>query len=171
MNISNSLPDSLELLGSGIASSGRISAMLEGVLMFRDFEWEQIQSLSHYVQIYRAAPGTVLFREGKKGDYMCVVLEGRLEIRKENTQGESKIVAKALPGRSLGEMAMVDGEPRSATAVVVEPTVLAVITQENFSSMLRDKPALAGKMLLRIAQLLSQRLRQTSGILVDYLEG
>ncbi|MDP1997148.1 MAG: hypothetical protein Q8J90_08100, partial [Gallionella sp.] len=64
-----------------------------------------------------------------------------------------------------------DGEPRSATAVVIETSTLAVLTQENFLLIMRDKPALSAKLLLKIAQLLSQRLRLTSGILVDYLEG
>jgi CRP-like cAMP-binding protein len=169
--MSNLLPTrDLELLGSGIASSDRISALLENALMFRDLEWNQIQTLSNYLQLYRANPGAVLFREGEKGDFMCVVLEGKLDIRKENTQGEEKTVTTVMPGRSLGEMAMVDGEPRSATAVVMAPATLAVLTYDNFQLMLRDKPALAGKMLQKIAQLLSQRLRQTSGMLVDYLE-
>ena len=71
---------------------------------------------------------------------------------------------------SLGEMTIVDGEPRSATAVAVASSTLAVLTQENFLLIMRDKPALSAKLLLKIAQLLSQRLRLTSGILVDYLE-
>ncbi|HXU92121.1 MAG TPA: cyclic nucleotide-binding domain-containing protein [Gallionella sp.] len=166
----SNFPPNLELLGSGIAASGRISAMLENAHMFRDFEWNQIQTLSGYIQLYRAQPNTILFREGEKGDFMCVVLEGKLDIRKESQDGITKTVTTVMPGRTLGEMAMVDGEPRSATAVMVEPTVLAVLTQESFLNMLRDKPALAAKMLHKIAQLLSQRLRQTSGMLVDYLE-
>lgn len=144
--------------------------MLDGVQMLRDFEWAQIEALSGYLQLYRAVPGTVVFREGDKGDFMCIVLEGKLEIRKEDNQGADKIVATVLPGRSLGEMTMVDGEARSATAIVVEPATLAVLSQENFLKITRDKPVLAVKMLLKIAQLLSQRLRHTSGILVDYLE-
>lgn len=168
--MSQSSFDSLEILGSGIASSSRISALLESAQMFRDFEWAQISALSAYIQLYHASPDTVLFHEGEKGDFMCVVLEGKLEIKKENHQGVVKTVATALPGRSLGEMAMVDGEPRSATAVVMTPTTLAVLTHENFLLIMRDKPALAIKILLKISQLLSQRLRQTSGILVDYLE-
>lgn len=170
MDISKPSLASLEILGSGIASSDRISALLESAQMFRDFEWAQISALSSYIQLYRAKPGSILFREGEKGDFMCVVLEGKLEIRKENHQGVAKTVSTALPGRSLGEMAMVDGEPRSATAVVIEPTMLAVLTHENFQLIMRDKPALATKILMKIAQLLSQRLRQTSGILVDFLE-
>lgn len=161
---------SLEILGSGIASSDRIVAMLENAQMLRDFEWTQINALAAYVQLYRAAPGAVLFREGDRGDFMCIVLEGKLEVHKEDNQHIDKTVTTIFPGRSLGEMTIVDGEPRSATAVAIEPTTVAVLTQENFLLIMRDKPALSAKLLLKIARLLSQRLRLTSGILVDYLE-
>ena len=161
---------SLEILGSGIASSDRIAAMLENAQMLRDFEWAQINALAAYVQLYRAAPGAVLFREGDRGDFMCIVLEGKLEVHKEDNRRIDKTVTTIFPGRSLGEMTIVDGEPRSATAVAIEPTTVAVLTQENFLLIMRDKPALSAKLLLKIARLLSQRLRLTSGILVDYLE-
>jgi len=155
---------------SGKASSDRIAAMLENARMFKELEWSQIVALSEYVQLYRAAPGAVLFREGDKGDFMCIVLEGKLEVHKEDNRHVDKTVATVFSGRSLGEMTIVDGEPRSATAVAVAPSTLAVLTQENFLLIMRDKPALSAKLLLKIAQLLSQRLRLASGILVDYLE-
>lgn len=162
---------SLEILGSGIASSDRIAAMLENAQMLRDFEWAQIKALAAYVQLYRAAPGAILFREGDRGDFMCIVLEGKLEVRKEDNRHIDRTVTTVFSGRSLGEMTIVDGEPRSATAVAIETSTLVVLTQENFLQIMRDKPALSAKLLLKIAQLLSQRLRLASGILVDYLEG
>jgi len=155
---------------SGAASSDRIAAMLENVQMFKDLEWAQIKALSEYMQIYRAPPKAVLFREGDQGDFMCVLLEGKLDVHKEDNQHVDKTVTTILPGRSLGEMTIVDGEPRSATAVAVVTSVLAVLTQENFMQIMHDKPALSAKLLFKIAQLISQRLRLTSGILVDYLE-
>ena len=164
------LPEHRRHPHSGAASSDRIAALLENAQMFKGLEWPQIEMLSGYIQVYRAAPGAILFREGDRGDFMCIVLEGKLEIRKKDQRNVDKTVATALPGRSLGEMTIVDGEPRSATAVAVSPSLLAVLTQENFLQIMRDKPALSAKLLLKIAQLLSQRLRLTSGILVDYLE-
>ncbi len=101
---------------------------------------------------------------------MCIVLEGRLEVRKEDAQHVYKTVSTVTRGRSLGEMTMVDGEPRSATAVAVEESVLAVLTQDNFKLIVQDRPALAVKLMFEIARLISQRLRLTSGILVDYLD-
>lgn len=170
VNDTRSSLDGLEILGSGIATSDRIATMLEGAHMLKDLDWPQVVSLASYIQLYRATPGTVLFREGERGDFMCIVLEGKLEIHKEDNQRVEKTVSTVLPGRSLGEMTIVDGEPRSATAVVVQTSMLAVLSQKNFKRIMEEKPALSAKLLLEIARLLSQRLRLTSGILVDYLE-
>lgn len=170
LNKQNSSLDSLEPIGASTISVDDMRTMLDGVLMFRDFEWKQIENLSGYIQLYRANPGIVLFREGDQSDFMCVVLQGRLDIRKQDAQQVDKTVATVAAGRSLGEMAMVDNEVRSASAVVMEPALFAVLTRQKFMLIMQDKPVLAAKLLLKIAQLISQRLRHTSGVLVDYLE-
>jgi CRP/FNR family cyclic AMP-dependent transcriptional regulator len=162
--------DLLEPLGAGVISPGELRTMLDSAQMLRNFEWSQIEALSAYIQLYRAEPDVVLFHEGDQGSFMCIVLQGRLDIRKQDAQHDDKTVATVHAGRSLGEMAMVDNEPRSATAVVRESALLAVLTQESFVAITRDKPALAVKLLLKVAQLISQRLRHASGILIDYLD-
>ncbi len=162
--------DGLVILGVDAISAGEIHALLDAAQMFRDFDWPQIEAFSAYIQVCRAKPGCVLFREGDQSDFMCVVLQGSLAIRKQSLRQQERTVANVHAGRSLGEMAMVDNEVRSATVVVMEPTVLAVLTRANFIRITQEKPALALQLLLKIAQLISQRLRQTSGVLVDYLE-
>jgi CRP-like cAMP-binding protein len=169
MNQQKSTLAALEPLGANVISINDLRTMLDSAQMFRDFDWSQIEALSAYIQLYRATPGTVLFREGDRGDFMCIVLKGKLDISKQDTQSVDRSVATVYAGRSLGEMVLVDSEARSATAIVIESAVLAVLTQEDFQLITRDKPALAVKLLLKIAQLISQRLRHTSGILVDYL--
>lgn len=159
----------LEPIGAKSHTARQVAAMLDDALMFKGFDWAHLEALSGYIQLYRALPGVELFHEGDQGDFMCIVLEGKLEIHKEDKAGIDKTVVSVQAGRGLGEMSMVDGEPRSATVIVVEPAVLAVLTQESFALITRDKPALAVKILSKIAQLLSQRLRYTSGVLVDYL--
>lgn len=170
MTTQNTLFADLQPLGASEISLDEMRTLLDGAQMFRDFEWAQIETLSTYLQLYRAASGAVLFREGGRGDFMCVVLQGKLDIRKQDSQHVDKSVATVYAGRSLGEMVMVDNEARSASAVIVEPALLAVLTKEKFALICQDKPVLAMKLLQKIAQLLSQRLRHTSGILVDYLD-
>lgn len=162
--------DRLDKVGADTISMDEQSAMLESTAMLKDFEWKQIETLSGYFHLYRAPAGTVLFREGDRSDFMCLVLQGKVEVSKEDAHHDSKTVAVVAAGRSLGEMAMVDHEPRSATARVTEEALLAVLTQQGFAALTRDKPTLAVQLLLKVAQLISQRLRHASGVLVDYLE-
>ncbi len=144
--------------------------MIGTTQMFGDFEWHDIETLSDYMQAYEAGKGTVLFREGEDGDFLCLIVEGKVDIVKEDVNRKAKIIAAIGPGKTLGEMAIIDGESRSATAIVSEPVVLTVLTQANFQRIVSEKPALATKILLKLARLLSQRLRRASGLLVDRMQ-
>ena len=166
----NDMLASLKLIGTGKAFQEDLCSMIETTQMFRDFEWHDIEALSGYMQAYEASDGTTLFREGEKGTYMCLIIEGKVDVYKEDHNDRKKIVATIGSGKTLGEMAIIDGEPRSATAIVAEPTTLTILTETNFLRIVSEKPTLATKILLKVARLLSQRLRQTSGQLVDYLD-
>lgn len=165
----NDMLDSLKLLGTGKAFQDELCSMIATTQMFRDFEWHDIEALSGYMQAYEASSGSTLFREGEKGTYLCLIIKGKVDIYKADHNDRKKIVATIGSGKTLGEMAIIDGEPRSATAIVAEPTTLTILTEASFLRIVSEKPTLATKILLKMARLLSQRLRQTSGRLVDYL--
>ena len=100
---------------------------------------------------------------------MGLIVEGLAEVRKKNCENEAVKVAAEGVGRLLGEMALVDGEPRSATARFVKAGLILLLTKENFERILKEHPHLGVSILLRICRLLSQRLRRTTGILSDFL--
>jgi CRP-like cAMP-binding protein len=70
---------------------------------------------------------------------------------------------------TLGEMSMIDGEPRFATCMAIEPTTVAVLTRDDMRRIIEDAPRLGTKILLNLMTLLSQRLRRTSAKLLDLL--
>ena len=101
--------------------------------------------------------GTVLFEEGQPGDYMYVVQSGEIEIRR--SVGETERVLAVLPsGEFFGEMAILNGRPRSATAVVRTKARLIVIEGKTFEAMLRARPEIA----LRIIKSLASRLESAN---------
>jgi CRP-like cAMP-binding protein len=102
-------------------------------------------------------PGTVLFEEGQPGDYMYVVQSGEVEIRRQ--VGETERVLAVLPaGEFFGEMAILNGRPRSATAVVRSAARLIVIEGKTFEAMLRARPEIA----MRIIKSLATRLENAN---------
>ena len=103
------------------------------------------------------APGSVLFEEGQPGDYMYVVQAGEVEIRRQVGETE-RVLAVLTPGDFLGEMAILNARPRSATAVVRTPARLLVIEGKTFEAMLRARPEIA----LRIIKTLAIRLESAN---------
>lgn len=171
MTKSGSVFNQLEQLGSGTSFESRIGDMLERVDMFRDFSRQDIDRLAGYMQAFRAQPGARLLREGDREAYMFILAEGKLDILKQHADGgEPKKIATVRAGKTIGEMSIIDGLPHSATVVAIEPATLLLLTKRNFDALTEQDPALGVKLLRRLAQLMSLRLRQTSGVLIDYLK-
>jgi len=156
--------DGLMLMGVGESFHEELCSMLESALIFRDFERNDIESLAKYAGAYKAKKGTKIFKEGDRGCFMCVLVVGRIEISKEH-----KEISIIREGKTMGEMSIVDGMPYSATATAVEESELVYITKINFDKFVATHPAAAVMLYHQIARLMSLRLRQTTGILCDYL--
>ncbi|MBA2541467.1 MAG: Crp/Fnr family transcriptional regulator [Deltaproteobacteria bacterium] len=101
--------------------------------------------------------GAVLFEEGQPGDYMYVVQSGEIEIRRQVGEHE-RVLAVLPPGEFFGEMAILNGRPRSATAVCRSECRLLVIEGKTFEAMLRARPEIA----LRIIKSLANRLENAN---------
>jgi CRP-like cAMP-binding protein len=160
----------LVLIGEGESFKDELCSMLERVQLFRDFSRDDIQTIAGYARAYEVKQGEIIFREGEKGQYMCLIVEGKIGVLKESDNRERKTIATIRPGKTMGEMSMLDELPHSATAVANEDVKLVMITRMNFEKLVDAHPALGVKILKKIARLMSLRLRQTTGILLDYLE-
>src|SRR5437660_1031102 len=102
---------------------------------------EMVSSVEHLVR--RHPSGTVLFREGDRGQTMYVIRSGRVNISKRI--GDSEITLAVLgPGEFFGEMALLEGLPRSAGATVVEEALLIEVEQGAFATVVRRNSEIAG---------------------------
>lgn len=164
--------DKLEMIGSGTSFITEIGDMLERADMFRNMTRDEIDVLARYVQAYNAPVGAEVLIEGDRESCMFVVAEGKLDILKQTdeTSGVKKKIATVRSGKTIGEMSLLDGLPHSATAVVVDPTVLLSVTKSGFDRLLKEQPEVALSVVHKMATLMSLRLRQTSGVLIDHLK-
>lgn len=160
---------SLRLLGGGSSFRPELLEMMERIEFLADMKWREVELLAGYMQAYEAHPGCIVFREGESGSYMGLLVRGRIQIRKETGDAHDTVVSIEGRGRLIGEMALIDGEPRSATCEVTEQATLLLLTRDNFTRLAEEHPQLAYKLLLRISKLISRRLRLTSGRLIDHL--
>jgi len=162
------LLDDIETLGDGTAFAAQIFALVGRSQFFAEFSREDVSLLAGYMQIYRAKPRQMIIREGNIGDYMLLVIEGEIDIYKTDPLGEQQHMTAVAAGRTLGEMSMIDGEPRFATCTAVGTAIFAALSRDNMVRIVMDKPSLGAKILIKLVTMLSQRLRQTSAQLLRY---
>ncbi len=163
------LLDSFENLGSGTAFADQIFSLVGRSQFFAEFNRDDIALLGAYMRIYHAQPGQTIIREDDIGDYMLLIIRGEVDIYKKNLLGAQQHMTSVTAGMTLGEMSMIDGEPRFATCVAVKETTFGVLTRDAMVKIILDKPSLGAKILIKLVTMLSQRLRQTSAKLLQYM--
>lgn len=149
----------------------RMRAVMDHIRLFEDFEAHEIERLAQYMSCYLAPAGTEIIREGAAGDFMLLIIEGSVEIVKLDASGLPARIATAGPGKTLGEMSLVDGEPRFASCIALADTLFAVLDRDNLSRIIADDPRIGVKILMELLMLLNQRLRNVSTELVKLVGG
>jgi len=162
--------ETLEDLGEGSAYAGAIFGLVGRSQFFAEFTREDIDVLASYMHIYKAKPQNTILQEGETGDYMLMLIDGEVDIFKTNLLGGQQYLTSVKAGATLGEMSMIDGAPRFATCIALRNSTLGVLTRDNMGRIIHDKPQLGSKILIKLVTLLSQRLRQTSAQLLQYLK-
>ncbi len=107
----------------------------------------------------------IIFREGEPGKHMYVILEGEVEIRKKTGEKSSRTMITLKKGDIFGEMAVVEGKGRSATAIAASDCRLLRLDQEAFYDLVQKNPDFAVKMI----KTLSSRLRSADTLIEEVM--
>lgn len=160
----------LESLGDATQFAPQMHALIPKCPLLENFSQPEVLLLAHFMETYRAAPGAEIIHEGHGGDFMLMLLEGRIEVHKRDRWNSPQLLASVESGRTLGEMSMIDGEPRFATCIAVEPCLIAVLDRESLARIIVEQPLLGAKILMELVLMLSHRLRATSQRLLGLLD-
>jgi len=131
------------------------------VPLFESLDDEAAGELCRLLESVDCQAGTPLFRAGDQGDAMYLIERGKVRISVQATDGQELTLTELGRGDFFGEMALLDGQRRSANAVVAEEGRLAVLSREHFLSFMRRNPNVALEMLTALAN----RLRHTDELL------
>jgi len=160
----------LEFLGDALRFANQIHALIPKCALLENFSSEEVRLLAHFMGVYRAEPAIEIIREGDGGDFMLMIVEGRVEVRKRDRWNTPQLIAAVEAGQTLGEMSMIDGEPRFATCVATEPVLIAVLHRESLARIIIEQPMLGAKILMELVLILSQRLRATGDRLLGLMD-
>jgi CRP-like cAMP-binding protein len=134
--------------------------LLKTVDLFQDIPGELLSQVSQISKAKNYDKGETIFKDGDVGDSMFIVLEGRVSI----TKGDKEI-ALLEKGASLGEMALLDNENRSANALAKEDSVLLKINQDVFYELMESN----ADIMKQIIKLLTSRIRKANAKLELHL--
>ena len=162
-------PESSPLGDRNDEESEPIFDMLLGLPIFQGLEADELKTLEPYFKVMDLGEGEILFREGSTGNYVCFLVSGVLDVLKRVEPGEEVVLTTLREGRSIGEMAIIDEFPRSATVKARTPATLVILTREDFEQISTERTAVGFEILKGLARLLSMNLRKTSARLADYM--
>ena len=143
--MANPLDNTLILIGEGETFGEELCRMIEGAQMFDDFMRAEIKIVSKYSRAYEVEKGVSVFKEGQKGSFMCLLIDGRIDIFKQCDERESKKITTIRPGKTMGEMSLLDDLPHSATTIATEKSTLVLITKNNFDRLLEEHKITSAK--------------------------
>jgi CRP/FNR family transcriptional regulator, cyclic AMP receptor protein len=126
---------------------------------------DELKELARLGTTVRYPSGRTLFERGDPGDSLMVVLDGRVKISSLSAEGREVVLNFIDPGQVLGEIALLDGKPRTAGATTLEPTELFVLKRQAVLGFLEEQPLVA----IRLIGVLCQKLRRTTQMLEDKL--
>jgi CRP/FNR family transcriptional regulator, cyclic AMP receptor protein len=130
--------------------------------IFRDLDNNELETVCKYFFVKKVDKGFFLFAEGMPGELLYIILSGQVEIIKKTTDNKKIVLAEMGPNDIIGEMSLIDSEPRSATCRASENSVMLGITKKSFIEMLDANPRIAAKMLMNLLRIMSRRLRATT---------
>ena len=147
--------------------------LMEHSPLLQDLTREEVDAIGRLMVHVRAQPGQMMIVEGSADDWMMLLLRGTVDVGKRlgleaerEERGDNTRLAVLRTGAALGEMSMFDGEPRYASCWALSEVEAAVMDRATVVRLIQARPDLGAKLLVKLMQLLAQRLRNTSNQLV-----
>jgi len=142
--------------------NGDLHDLLKRIPLFADLRRGELREIERLVHRRRYQDGEVVFWEDEPGVGMYIVQRGEVGIFKDYGKPEQQELARLQPGDFFGEMALLEGDCRSATAVAAGETQLFGLIHPDLFDLFARKPHLGVKLLTVLANIMAQRLRKTN---------
>jgi signal transduction histidine kinase len=149
-------------MSSGL--SAKVFDQLAHNRLFEGIESNVLEQIRPEVDVLKLKPGEIVFQEGDPGDSLYLVGEGSVKISKEGLGGREEVLGYIQTGSFFGEMALLDGKPRSAMATAAEPTLLGAVKEETLQHLLEVAPS---RLHMNFLRSVSERLRSVNSHFIN----
>ena len=141
------------------------AALISAIPLFENLNTRIINSLADKVSEHSFVSGELLVGQGQQGDRAYIIVSGSVKVYRISEEGEEIHLAMLGPNEIVGELALIDSEPRSAYAQAIQPTHTLILTQKDFSRILSAHPQMA----INLLKTLSRRIRALNEQMEDIL--
>jgi CRP-like cAMP-binding protein len=129
-----------------VTSRRELTDLLGAVSLFSRCSKRERATVARHMETAKLPADTPLVEQGEEGDALFVIIDGAAAVRKGD-----QLVANVGPGAYFGELALLDGEPRSATVIATEDVTVAVLGVRMFRTLLREFPEMTFELLAGLA--------------------
>ena len=139
------------------------SAQLSKICLFKGLPQPSLRALSQRLRVLHYRPGSIIFNKDDPGQTCFLIVEGLIRIYVTSEDGQEVVLVILKSGEVFGELSLLDGAPRSASAVAMEPTEVLALNRDDFMDFVKEQPHTALAML----EVLSGRLRRADNVIAD----
>jgi CRP-like cAMP-binding protein len=141
------------------------AALLSAHPLFRELGREVHNRICNYATMRDVARGKTIFMKGDVGTGLFAVCSGTVEVVVPSTEGKDAVISLIKEGEIFGEIALLDGRPRTADALAFTDCILMVIERRDFLSLLHAQP----KIMMKLLEILCARVRRTTDQVEDLM--
>ena len=134
-----------------------IVEMLQKTPLWSGLTEKELKVIARSFKELKYESGQVIVRKGEPGVGFYLIVDGTVEVR-----SDGRVLSKLGPGQFFGEMALLDGQPRSADVVALEPSRCLAMTSWSFNAIISEHPKMALKMLQEFARRLRMNAQNLS---------
>ncbi len=165
------LPAERQAVVDGSSSAHAAAELLRAPTALMQLSETEALTVVGFMRPRRFKAGTTIIRQGEADNtgFMVLVLGGEITVERLQASRTEPVTLSVLgPGSLIGEMALVDGEARSASCTASTDVTCAVLTREALETLIAEQPATAAKLMTAIAGRLAERLRESGQKLQVY---
>jgi CRP/FNR family transcriptional regulator, cyclic AMP receptor protein len=151
--------------GTAVATAGEGTAPLAQVSLFSNLDLDSLRALANAMRRRSFRPGEVIFHRDDPGQVLYIIREGKVKIYITSPEGQEVVLAVFGPSDYFGELALLDGQPRSASAIALDAVEAYALQRNDFITAVSHYPRIA----IQVMNVLSRRLRQTDAMIEDLL--
>jgi len=170
---SSPVPDTRLRAIAGSASADKAATMLIGPAALMQLSHNEARVVVSYMRPHRIGQGITFIREGDvdRTDFMLLILDGEVTVETIVVSRSEPITLTVLgPGRLIGEMGLLDGEPRAASCTATTDVHGAILTRAALGKLMDDDPRTAAKLMMAISLRIAVRLRESTDKLKMYTQ-